>query len=264
MSGSFDDRGQLQIADGRIILAVGKKRSGKSILGKLFFATYPGDKVVIDVAGDDGPGGGDVIELHGDAGSLPRRWPELQRQDGPGGQWQPMTLRYVPDAGSPTFAEDMDAVVGLALAHGRQQHHAGRVGCCLLIHEIGVVAPANRTQPNMRRALAHNRHNHLTLIMCGPRPQTVDPLVIQQADLIYAFELLNPADRKRLAETMGWDPRDFDAAMLGDPADPEARGLAVHEYLRFDANEEKPQGEEDDLRLVHFPRLPDEIVKQVS
>lgn len=255
MSGSFNDRGELDIADGRIILAVGKKRSGKSILAKVLFASYPGDKVVIDVAGDDGPAGDGVDELHGDAETLPRRWPEHRRRQGPDNRPLPMTLRYMPDAGSPTFAEDMDAVVGLALSHGRRQHDAGRIGCALLIHEIGVVAPANRTQPHMRRALAHNRHNHLTLVMCGPRPQVVDPLVVQQSDLIYTFELRNPADRRRLAETMGWNPADFDDAVLN---------LRRHEYLRFDANEDAPDpgdAEGEDIRLMRFQPLPEDVVR---
>jgi hypothetical protein len=249
MSGSFDERGQLDLADGRIILCVGKKRSGKSILAKLIFASYPGDKVVIDVAGDDGPMGEGVVQIHGDVSSLPRRWPEAQRKDD-----QPMTLRYVPDAGSSTFREDMDAVVGLALSHGRRQRDRGKVGCCLLVHEIGVLAPANRTQPHTMRALVHNRHNALTLVLCGPRPQVVDPLVLQQADVVYTFELMNPTDRRRLAESMGWNPQDFDEAV---------HDLGKHEYLRYDSNELKPDGDEDDLRLIHFPALPEDAVRSV-
>lgn len=250
MSGSFDDRGALDISDGRIILCVGKKRSGKSILAKLIFQSYPGDKVVIDVAGDDGPMGDGVLTIRGKVDDLPRRWPEEQRDED-----KPMTLRYVPDAGSSTFREDMDAVVGLALAHGLNQRHRGRIGCCLLVHEIGVLAPAHRTQPHTMRALMHNRHNALTLVMCGPRPQVVDPLVLQQADVVYVFETMNPTDRKRLAESMGWHPVDFDEAV---------HDLARHEYLRFDANEMKPDAGEDDLRLVHFPPLPEDVVRTVK
>jgi hypothetical protein len=162
-----------------------------------------------------------------------------------------MTLRYVPDVGSATFLEDVDAVVGLALAHGRERHHDGGRGCALLIHEIGRVAPANRTRPHMLRALSQNRHYRTTVIMCGPRPQSIDPLCVQQCDLIYVFELLNPSDRTRLAESIGWDPRDFDAAI---------ENLGPHEYLRFDANEQRPEDGEDDLRLIHFPALPQDLV----
>lgn len=244
MSGSFDDRGRLEISDGRIIVCVGKKKSGKSVMALLFFESYPYDRVVIDVAGDDGPWGQHVIELHGDVTDLPRRWPEQLREDN-----QPMVLRYVPDAGSPTFREDMDAVVGLALRHGKSSGH-----CCLLVHEGGVLAPANQTPPNMRRALNHNRHNNLTLILAMPRSMTVEPLILQQADVVCVFDVPNPADRRRVADTIGWDPEDFDASW---------RELQVHEYLRYDANEPRPEGEAPDLRLTHWPALPPDVVEGI-
>jgi hypothetical protein len=250
VSGSFNEEGQLELADGRILLCVGKKRSGKSKLALLLFQSYPFDKIVLDIAGDDGPVGPDVIPLRGDVETLPRRWPEGLRDEG-----KPMTLSYIPDAGSPTSAEDMDAVVGLALSHGRHLKDRGRGGCALLIHEIGVLAPAHRTQPNMRRALMHNRHNGLTLIMCGPRPQVVDPLVVQQSDVVYTFELMNPDDRERLAKSMGWSPRDFDAAV---------EDLGPHEYLRYDANELKPAEGQLDRRLIHCPALPADVVRSVE
>lgn len=250
MSGSFNDEGQLELADGRIILCVGKKRSGKSKLALLLFRSYPFDKIVLDIAGDDGPDDPDTIPLVGDVETLPRRWPERMRDEG-----RPMTLRYVPDPGSPTAAEDMDAVVGLALAHGRKLKDRGKGGCALLVHEIGVLTPVHQTQPNMRRALMHNRHNGLTLIMCGPRPQVIDPLVVAQSDVIYTFELMNPDDRERLAKSMGWHPSDFAAAV---------EDLGPHEYLRFDANELKPQDGAPDRRLVHFPALPPDVVRSVE
>jgi hypothetical protein len=250
VSGSFDERGQLDIADGRIILCVGKKKSGKSVMSMVLFQSYPGDKVVIDVAGDDGPMGGDVIDLHGTTDTLPRKWPEHLRKDG-----RPMTLRYVPDPGSSTEAEDMDAVVGLALYHGRRQHHAGKVGCALLCHESETLAPVQKTQQHMRRALAQNRHYHLTLIMAGQRPMGIATKLLSNADLVYAFELLNPDDRERLGKTVGWNARDLSDAM---------EDLGRHEYLRFDSNEMKPEDGEPDVRLVHFPPLPEEVVRSVK
>jgi hypothetical protein len=241
VSGSFDSKGRLEISDGRIISCFGKKKSGKSVMGLLLFQSYPWDKIVIDVAGDDGPWGDGIHELHGTTEDLPRRWPEHLREDK-----EPMTLRYTPDAGSPTFREDMDAVVGLALRQGKATGH-----CALLVHEGGVLAQSNRTPPNTRRALMHNRHNKFTLIMCQPRPYTLDPLVLQQSDVVYVFDVPNPDDRKRIADTIGWEASDFDASW---------RELNTHEYLRFDANEPKPKGNELDLRLTHWPPLPQDVV----
>lgn len=252
--GTFNARGELDPTAAAIIVSVGKKGSGKSIMANLIGKSWPYDMVVIDVAGDDGPmprkpgtGSHDVIELRGPVDELPRAWPEHLR-------WQekrPMILRYCPDAGSPTELEDMDAVVGLAYSHSGNPRP-----CLLLIHEIGRVAPANRTPPHTRRVLNHSRHRQLTAVLCGPRPMTVDPLVVAQADLVYTFELNNPADRRRVAEEIGWAPGDFDAAVAG---------LGLHEYLRFDAREPKPEQDGDeDLRLVHYPALPEDVVQQVK
>lgn len=247
MSGSFNARGELDIADGRLILCVGKKRSGKSILGLLIFRSYPWDKVVIDVAGDDGPMGPGIVEITGTVDELPRKWPEHLRPQ----QGQPMTLRYVPDAGSPTVTEDMDAVVGLAMHHGRESGH-----CCVLVHEMGRLARSNRTPPHTLRLLQHNRHNGATGIFCAPRVLTMDPLVGGQADVVYAFDLPQASDRKRLSEDIGWPAADLDEAI---------HDLARHEYLRYDSNEEKPEHEsDDDWRLVHFPALPAEVADDVK
>jgi hypothetical protein len=239
--GTFGPGGRLDPSKGTIILCTGKKGSGKSKMGLLHFRSYPGDRVVIDVAGDDGPMGPDVIELTGTVEDLPTRWPEHLRRDK-----RPMTLRYAPAASSPTFLEDMDRVTGLVMAHGH---------CALMIHEIGRAAPAGQTPPHMKALLQHNRHRQVTAIFCGPRPQTVDPLVLGQADLVYIFETRVARDQQRIAETIGWNVKDFSGALSE---------LGPHEYLRFDANEGPPQPGDKDMRLVHMDALPEDVVVDVT
>ena len=241
MSGSFDRHGELVIGDGRIITCLGKKRSGKSKVGRLIFDSYPGDRLVIDVNGTDGPVNG-AVELRGSVDELETRWPEHLREDR-----EPMLIRYVPDAGSPTCLEDMDHVLGLAW---RKQD------VCVLVHEMGLLAPAGRTPPNCRRVLQSNRHRRVTLIACAPRPITMDPLVLQQSDVAYVFDLPNPDDRKRVADNIGWPPRDFDL---------QVQALKRHEFLRFDSNEDAPDDEtQPDWRLVHCDPLPADVVAEID
>lgn len=252
MSGTFNERGELEPDTAAIIFCTGRKGTGKSVMGTLFVSTWPYDAVVIDVAGDDGPvprekvGTHDVFDVHGTVEDLPRSWPEELRHEK-----RPMILRYCPDAGSSTELEDMDAMVGLAY-----QHSGNPRPCMLVVHEVGRVAEANRTPAHMRRVLNHSRHRKLTVVFCGPRPQKIDPLVVQQADLVYVFGLNSAADRRRVAENIDWNVRDFDAAVMA---------LRQHEYLRFDAREPKPEHEDDkDFRLVHLDALPEDVVAQLK
>ncbi len=246
---TFRPDGSIDPSQGVIVACFGKKRSGKSVMGRLLFDGYPYDRIVLAQNADDGPFADpdrDIFEIKGTVEDLPARWPEeLRRHDQAGPRR--MTLRYVPDHGSPTVLEDCDHVMGLAQRHGH---------CAVLVHEVGLIAPSGRVPPHTRRLLNTNRHDHVTLILCGPRPITVDPLVIGQADLVYVFEMQVATDRKRVADTIGWPLQDFEDAV---------DDLARHEYLRFDANQDKPTNEhEPDLRLMHCPALPPDAVKRAT
>lgn len=239
---------ELPFDEGLLISIFGKTKSGKSKLALSIFKTYPGDRVVIDVAGDDGPWGDGVIELTGTVadGQLPDKWPSYRRTFDDDGRPKPMTLRYVPDAGSATFAEDIDRVIGMAY---------DKENACILIHEIGVVAPVNQVQPNMRRLLMHGRHHQVTAICCGPRSKEINHLVLGQARLMMIFELQMQGDRDRIADNIGWDKKAFSDGV---------EELRRHEYLLFDAGMEKPEEGEVDRRLIHCPALPEAYVKQVT
>ena len=134
MSGSFDRRGAPLWDQGLIVSCFGKKRSGKSVMGRVLFDSYPYDRVVISANRDDGPyvdPRRDVFLLRGNADDLPVDWPEDWRRDG-----RRMTLRYEPDPGSATVLEDVDAVLGMA----RRRGHV-----CVLVHEVGLIAPVGRS-----------------------------------------------------------------------------------------------------------------------
>ncbi len=236
---TFKDNGELDPDRPIIVTCLGRKGSGKSVMGLLLFESYPYDRLVIDVAGDDGPLGDDFVELKGSLEELPDRWPEHLRPH----EGRRMTIRYVPDLGSPTAINDMDHLVGVAYRRGR---------VCILVHEIHQLAPSNKTPPHTKRVYQMSRHRQISFIGCGPRPVTVDPLQLQQSDLVYLFDLPNPDDRKRVAETIGWNPKELDhyVAELGN-----------HEFLLFDANTKRPDSDsEPDMRLVHYPPLPADTV----
>lgn len=239
--GTLNSRGEIDPNVGVVMSFLGKKRSGKSKMALLWFESYPYDRVVIDINGTDGPHR-DVIELHGTVDELPTKWPEHLREDD-----KRMTLRFHPDMGSPTFVEDVDAVLGMA-------YRTGRVA--VLVHETGLIAKSSKTPPHMLRILQSNRHRQLTVFLCAPRPLTMNTLVLGQSDLVYIFELPNRADRETVADAIGWDRDDFNLAVAE---------LGPHEYLRADTNENRPATEnEPDMRLVHAPALPPEVVAQLD
>lgn len=253
MTGSFDQDGRPDWGDGLIIGCWGKKKSGKSILARYLFSLYPGDGIVIASNGDDGPfADGRIVHLmRENAETMPRRWPEHLRHER-----ERLILRFEFDPGSPTFTEDQDAAVGLALNHG---------DTCLLVHETHLMAPvtASRRQiPHTQRLLAANRHaqvgggrGRVSALFCGPRPAGIQTLILAQSDVTYMFELPVPADRARLAEEVGVPVNEL-AEALDD--------LGRHEYLRYDANEHKPEDGEQDRRLLHMPPLPEDVVKIVQ
>jgi hypothetical protein len=216
------------------IAIVGRKGSGKTELAYRLFDTYPFDRVAIDPNGDlKMPE--DTVELEP---PVPARWPrelvEEARARTMSRAPKRQTLYFVPDFHESTYLDDMDRVLGMSYTHGR---------CCTFFDEAHEGMPAGRTPPHARRKLRQGRHRDNTDIYATPRPMTVDPLMISNADWVYVFDLPNPADRRRVAENIGWHPKDFDAA-VGQ--------LGEFEYLRYEARTKD---------LAHLPALPREAIK---
>lgn len=206
------------------VCCVGRKGTGKSELAHVLWESWPGDRVVIDVTADVGKVHPDP-HTHDLDPPPPSTWPGYLRE----GDEDRLSLRYVPDHAAPDYREDMDRVVGLAFSHG---------STLLWIEEAGLVAPSGQVLPHTRRALHMGRHQDLSILSTFPRTMGVDPLLLAQADVIYAFDLPNPDDRKRLADVTGWDRRTVDDAVAE---------LDEHSYLRFVAR---------DHELAIFPPLP--------
>ena len=210
---------QLDPSQSNYVTIVGRKGCGKSELATRLWHGYPYDQLAIDPTGDCRVDPTITRDL---TTPLPARFPT----DAQGGR---VSLRFVPDPGASTYADDLDRACGLAFRHRRSM---------LWVDEVDELTSAGKTAPNFARILKQGRHRDITLLCCGPRPMNIDPLVVAQADYLYVFQLPNPADRRRVADVIGYDPKAFDAAVLE---------LAQFHYLRWDAREQD---------LVAFPPLP--------
>jgi hypothetical protein len=183
----------------QIVSAWGRKGSGKSFFNGVAYRSWPGDKLAIDVNGNAyvGPDAERIRE------PLPSGFP--QPVTPPGERRRARNLHYVANPRSDTYRDDLDRAVGLALF---PQHHP----MLLWAGEVGELTPNSKSKPHMRQLLMQNRHHRVTALFDGPRPMNVDPLVLAQSDLVAVYELPNPADRRRIADSIGYPPDRFDQA----------------------------------------------------
>lgn len=198
----------------QIVLVIGRKGSGKSVHARELFRGWPYiDKFVIDPTGDADPGDdlGTVTFR-----TLPNALPAPKRK----GEFT--VSRWVADPSSPTYREDLDRAVGLALFPKNRR-------TLLWVDEAGEVFPANRTGPNARTLLQQSRHWYTSVLLCTPRPMNIDPLCISQADRVVLYDLPHPRDRERVAAAIGIEPRVLSAELDA------TRGRGAHWFLLYDA-----------------------------
>lgn len=200
----------------QIILIIGRKGSGKSVNAHRTFREWPHvDKFVIDPTGDADPGADlGTVTMR----KLPKELPVGQRR----GEYT--VTRWIADPSSPTYREDLDRAVGLALYPKTRR-------VLLWVDEAGEVFPANRTGPHARTLLQQSRHWYASVILCCPRPVTIDPLCLAQADRVIIYDVPNPADRRRIADSIGMDPTFFARQM------DETKAKGEHWFMVYVASE---------------------------
>ena len=175
----------------QILAFFGRKGSGKSKAAREHFRAWPGaDRVVIDISGDADPGD--------DLTAVMLRGPLLQLPDRIDPQ-VPGVYRWIADPKSPTFRQDVDAVIGACLFPRERK-------VVIWIDEGGEAFPVNQVGPNGRLMLHQSRHFFASALICAPRPKGLDPLTYGQADRVLMFDVPSPMDRQRLADTMGIKP----------------------------------------------------------
>jgi energy-coupling factor transporter ATP-binding protein EcfA2 len=200
-------------ASGNQIVGVfGRKGSGKSTLANMLQRVWPGvDKLTVDITGTDRPShNAQRVTLP------PRAMPERDKPE------EPVDLWYVPDPTAPTYRDDLDRALRAGLF---PQHRKTLV----TIHEVGEVLPVGQTPPHGRLLLQQGRHYNASTILCGPRPQQIEPLALSQCDEVFMYDVPNPRDRRRLADTLGISPRELDEAFN------EVRAEGKHWFLRYRA-----------------------------
>jgi hypothetical protein len=168
----------------------GRKGTGKSHLARTLFVSYPYHRCLIDTTKDADP-----------TEAFTSPWP------GSYDDRFPLSLRFVPNmlhkkkGDYHGWRTDVDEVVGAYYDFGRS---------CMWIDEVGQICPVN-TEPHMDLVLHQGRHQHLTMLFCGPRCADIDPLVLSQSDWIIIFDLPHELDIKRLAIHLGIEWRELQA-----------------------------------------------------
>lgn len=211
----------------QVIGVFGRKGTGKSTLANMLQRNWRGvDKLTIDISGDDRPSPGSQLVRTPPAAMPPREEPD-----------QPVDLWYVADPASPTYRDDLDRALRAGLFPRDRRK-------LVTIHEVGEVLPAGQTPPHGRLLLQQGRHYNASTILCGPRPMAIEPLALQQCDEVFMYDCPNPRDRRRLADTLGIDPGEMDAAFREMRAE-----HGEHGFLRYRAR---------DHELLLNPPLPRE------
>lgn len=219
---------------GTVIGCFGRKGQGKSQAANMIYRNWPdsADRICVDVSGDDRPSARSTRI----SGEPPRKMPDRDKAE------QPVDLWYVANPASHTYRDDLDRVLRVGL-YPRERPKL------VLIHEVGEVLPAGQTPPHGRLLLQQGRHFKASTILCGPRPMRIEPLALQQCDEMLLFDLPNPADRRRVAETIGWEPRELDEAFR------ELKAAGDHWFLRYSAGPHE---------LVLCPPLPPEWLEDAA
>lgn len=202
-----------------IILAVGKKGSGKSEGMHQIFNAWPYDRGVLDITGDACPDGGPDVVTAVTAPFKPLN--DYRKQPG---DRLTLWIRISPQQEEKAFLAAEDEAIKLGLFPQRNPF-------LLWIDEYGrMFKKGAGAGPNLSLALQSSRHyGPLSMLLPCPRPRHIDPLTIQQADLVFIYELANADDREVIAKNIGYPLADFERAYFAN----QARGK--HSFLLYNA-----------------------------
>jgi hypothetical protein len=189
------------------LFVTGITRSGKSSLARALTLASKTRRLIIDPADD-------VSGVTSIAGEVVFSDP-LRRLNSRGEDWHAAAwARFVPT--DPFDLEVYDALY-------RWAFHAGpRMIWC---DEAGMVMPARRASPAVRRYLVQGAKRGLGHIACHTRPREVDPNLLALSAHLVVFDLPNPADVAHVAQACGLPAGELQA---------ELRRLEPHGFVWVD------------------------------
>lgn len=199
------------------VFACGRKGTGKSHFTTTLFRAFPYDRLLVDPTGDVDPYHAFTEPTEA---PVPPRWPTPENWGRPSGER--VSLRHRPNyrdnlrskrTNLPKWLEEVDDWIGLAMDHGRT---------AVMLDDAGEVIRANRIGPATGDMLHTLRHRRLSLFMSCPRPVSIDPLALSQADLVAIFDTPHELDVRRLGAALGLNDKKLYGLI---------RSLDQHEFL---------------------------------
>lgn len=202
------------------VAVFGGTGSGKSILAQVMYRSLPVKwwKLIIDITDS-------IIEPNAltfyDPAEIP--WDKAYN------------LRFVPDI-------DVDLEEQINILYLNVFYHGV---CWVWLDEANEITSAHRTAFGLRKILLQGRKAYVGHLSCTPRPADISRSIINQAQYIIVFTLVDFDDRIRVARIIGMQPDEFDDHM---------KQLGEHEYLFYDVSERS---------LYRVPAVPLEIVEKI-
>lgn len=189
------------IEPGQRELAVGMTGMGKSAVLGYHFATYPGQRVLIDV--NDDYELGPACELDGGAATV--RHPEALAA----ALNEVRSIRYAPSQLTP---DEYEAVYKAIWDHARR----GRPMFVWLDEAEGPTT-ADRSPLHLRLAIKQGRKKDLTHAAATLRPVEIEPSLRNQSEHAFIFKMTDPADIASLARRCNVSPAELTAALNALP-----------------------------------------------
>lgn len=182
------------IEEGDRGFAVGMTGSGKSWLLGYYFATFPGQRLLVDVNDDYELGPASRAE-----GACTAREPDAI-------DWRRRTIRYVPSR------LDLDEYEGLYEAIWQHARAGGRPLLVWLDEGEGPTT-AQRSPLHLRLALKQGRKKRLTHLTATLRPVDVEKSIVNQSEHGFVFKMVDVDDITLLARRLKVTPAELAAAL---------------------------------------------------